>query len=163
MTPASRRVAASIGRAGPFDLDVLAGLHAACFDEAWRSAALGTLLAMPGSLGLIGLLDGLPRGFLLARRIGEEAEILSLCVIPAVRRHGLASALLHAGFERLVRDGATQIFLEVAETNDAARALYGAHGFSVVGRRPDYYRRSDGERAAALVLARPLPIGVHGS
>jgi len=49
--------------------------------------------------------------------------------------------------------GAERMFLEVAEGNVAARALYARAGFSEAGRRRGYYSRNDGSREDALVLA----------
>jgi ribosomal-protein-alanine N-acetyltransferase len=37
--------------------------------------------------------------------------------------------------------GVATVFLEVRESNSAARRLYGALGFAQVGRRRNYYRR----------------------
>ena len=49
------------------------------------------------------------------------------------------------------------MFLEVAEDNRAARALYAAAGFASVGRRPAYYARPGAADAvAALILRRDL-------
>ena len=159
MTADIDRASAAIRPAGRLDLGMLAALHAACFMEAWDAAGFGALLAMPGAFGLIAEIDDAPQAFLLARRAGGEAEILSLCVVAAARRRGLGTALLLAGLERFGRDGVTRIILEVAETNGAARALYRSHGFFEVGRRRGYYRESGSRGAAALVLARTLPGG----
>ena len=49
--------------------------------------------------------------------------------------------------------GAERMFLEVAEGNAAARALYARTGFAGAGRRRGYYARADGSREDALILA----------
>jgi ribosomal-protein-alanine N-acetyltransferase len=54
--------------------------------------------------------------------------------------------------------GATRLFLEVADDNAAALALYARAGFSEAGRRPGYYARPDGGRQDALILALNLPV-----
>ena len=64
--------------------------------------------------------------------------------------------LLRAALARAAAAGSARVFLEVAEDNAAARALYLRHGFAQVGRRPAYYRRGQTRAAAALVLARRL-------
>jgi len=156
VSPDIRRVAAPIGDDGSGDLGILSSLHAACFAQAWSPEAFRVLLAMPGSLGLLGFVGDTPQGLLIARRVAEEAEILSLCVVPPMRRHGLASALLAVGIECLERAGAAKVFLEVAETNMAAQEVYRVSGFSLVGRRPDYYLLPGGCGVAALVLVRSL-------
>jgi ribosomal-protein-alanine N-acetyltransferase len=51
------------------------------------------------------------------------------------------------------------MFLEVAEDNLAARALYDGAGFAVAGRRRDYYGHADGSRSDALVLRLDLNSG----
>ncbi|MGH7753296.1 MAG: ribosomal protein S18-alanine N-acetyltransferase [Gemmatimonadales bacterium] len=88
-------------------------------------------------------------GYVLARRVGEEAEILNLGVIPAERRRGVGRGLVNAALAELEAAGAREVFLEVRESNVAALRLYQASGFRVVGRRPGYYRRPVEE---ALIL-----------
>jgi ribosomal-protein-alanine N-acetyltransferase len=136
---------------GPFDFDLAAAVHRACFDEAWSAKILAEIVAMPGSFGLIALADGEPAGLVIALATGPEAEILSLGVVPSLRRRGIARRLFEAAADRLVAQGVARLYLEVAEDNLAARALYRALGFAEHGRRPGYYRRVDG-RAAALLL-----------
>ncbi len=76
---------------------------------------------------------------------------------PAARwPKGLGRRLL-AAFETAARDrGAETAFLEVADGNAAARALYLAGGYAETGRRKGYYRSPEGRRIDALVMARTL-------
>ena len=146
--------------AGAFDIQVLAGLHRAAFEdqpgaEVWDTAALAELLAMPGALALIAEAGAAPLGFALGRVAAEEAELLTLGVRPAVRRLGLGRALIDALATRSLALGARKIFLEVAEDNTAARNLYLAAGFQEVGRRRGYYRRS--RQAVDAVVMRLVP------
>ncbi|QEX25290.1 ribosomal-protein-alanine N-acetyltransferase [Hypericibacter adhaerens] len=145
-----------------FDLDALAQLHAEAFaqawDQPWSRESIATLLAMPGSFGLIGLIDGVPAGLVIARVAGGEAEILTLGVTPDARRRGLARLLLDETVSHAAAEGAERLFLEVAEDNLPAQSLYHGADFVRVGRRPDYYARGTGVRVAALILARPLAV-----
>lgn len=136
----------------------LAALHAACLEEAWPAADLRVLLEQPGVSAAMAIAEA-PVGFLLWRIAADEAEILSLGVLPSVRRHGIATRLLEAAVISLLAHGAKALFLEVAHDNHAALAFYLAHGFGEVGRRPRYYRRTDGRDADALILKLPLPVG----
>jgi ribosomal-protein-alanine N-acetyltransferase len=131
---------------------VFARLHGLAFTEAWGTPAFVELLAMPGALGLLATDRGEPVGFLLARRAADEAEILTIGVVPACRRAGIGRALLCAVCTGLGAS-ARRLFLEVAASNLAARRLFEGRGFRQVGFRPAYY--SDG--SDALVLARNLP------
>jgi ribosomal-protein-alanine N-acetyltransferase len=80
--------------------------------------------------------DNLVLGFLVVRAVAEgEWEILNLAVAPAVRRQGIGRQLLSAALER--RTG--QCFLEVRESNEAARRFYERLGFKEVTKRLRYY------------------------
>lgn len=134
--------------ADPGDLArALAGLHAAAFDAPWSATAFADLLGQAGVF-----LEGDTDGFVLIRTVADEAEVLTLAVRPAARRKGLGARLLRAATVRAAAIGATRMFLEVAEDNAPARALYGALGFEAAGRRPRYYLRMDGPAVDALLL-----------
>lgn len=148
--------------AGAFDAPVLAALHAACFpDEPWDTQALRRLMAMPGAFAVLAL-EGTevdaptPLGFVLGRRAADEAEILSLGVLPGARRRGVGSSLVAAGCEAAAAAGARRLHLEVAADNEPARRLYARAGFAEAGRRPGYYERADGSSVDAVLLARDL-------
>ena len=93
----------------------------------------------------------------IGRVAGPEAELLTLAVLPAARRRGLATLLVGAFEAQAVARGAEECLLEVAETNAAARALYAGLGYLAAGRRPGYYRPLGAAPVDALVL-RKRPI-----
>ena len=132
----------------------LARLHAAAFtqERPWSAAEFAALLSLPGTLLL-----GDDRAVLLGRVVADEAEVLTLATHPGLRRQGLGAALLLRFHDEARARGAARAFLEVAEDNLPARALYGAGGYGQVGRRPAYYARRDAPACAALVLSRDLP------
>ena len=79
-------------------------------------------------------LDGVVAGFAVWRTVGEgEWELLNIAVDPVFRRRGVGRALVGA-----LPPG--RIFIEVRESNRAARTLYETSGFSVCGRRRGYYQ-----------------------
>ncbi|MFC5390563.1 ribosomal protein S18-alanine N-acetyltransferase [Brevundimonas bullata] len=136
--------------------EALAAIHAEAFETPWDAASLSALLASPGVF-VVADADG----FILIRVVADEAEILTLAVRPSARRGGLGARLVEAAVVRAAALGADRMFLEVAEDNVAARALYARAGFHEAGRRRGYYARANGRREDALVLAlnfpRPLP------
>ena len=148
-------------RAG--DIAAIASLHRACFDEPWSEHAIGEVLASAGAWAWIAERDGLVTGFAIARSSGEDAELLSLAVGHEARRAGIASRLFDTVIVFAAARGLRRLFLEVAEDNRAARALYAGHGCAPVGRRPDYYRRPDGMRVGALTLLMNLPMAAAGA
>jgi len=132
---------------------VLSALQAECFNDVWSPASIEEILTAPGAFAWLALTPAdLPVGFALARLASDEAELLSLGVVPGSRRSGIARALLKTVIEHASLSGAAAMFLEVAENNDPARLLYAAAGFAAVGRRPDYYRRPNSVPVAALTL-----------
>ena len=92
-------------------------------------------------------------GMVAARTITIEAEILNLAVAPARRRHGIGRLLVAEAIEASRVAGVRSVFLEVRESNAAAREFYAGLLFSEVGRRRNYYREPVED---ALVLSRQL-------
>lgn len=134
--------------------EALAALHARCFSEAprpWTAEEFALLLKIPTTLAAIR-----PQGFALGRVAGPEAELLTLAVAPEARGRGLGAALIAAYEAAALARGAEESFLEAAETNPPARALYARLGYRPAGRRPGYYARRGAPPVAALVLRKPL-------
>lgn len=140
----------------PFDL---AALHARAFDtpRPWSAAEFADFLADP----LIFLLTEGDAGFLLGRAVAGEAELLTLAVAPEARRRGLGRKLLERFLYQARLRGAATAFLEVADANAAAQALYRNAGFARAGRRRGYYVGPAGQVQDALVLRRPLPLAAE--
>jgi [ribosomal protein S18]-alanine N-acetyltransferase len=75
-------------------------------------------------------------GFLVWHPLADgQCEVLNLAVSPEFRRQGIARELLHA----LLNLRATEIFLEVRESNQGARIFYKSIGFQEVNSRQSYY------------------------
>ena len=88
-------------------------------------------LSLPGAFGFMAG----PDGFVLARVAADEAEILTLAVVPQRRRHGIGTLLINAASHRAAMLGAVAMLLEVAVSNEAAVALYERLGFAQGGLR----------------------------
>ena len=79
-----------------------------------------------------------------------EAEILNIAIDISFQRKGLGEILLKECFERLKSQQAKNLFLEVRESNHAAKNLYSKMGFKTIGIRKNYY--SDNEDANMMQL-----------
>ena len=79
-------------------------------------------------------------GFVVARMLEGEWEIENIAVAGAARRRGLGTRLMGELMQRARAAGAEQIFLEVRESNHAARSLYEKWAFEAAGRRKNYYQ-----------------------
>lgn len=128
-----------IRQVGIAHADVISVLHGGCFETPWKARAIAEILAMPGAFALICGPQDCPQGFILFRLAADECEIISIGVTAQARRSGLAAKLLKAAVARAEKCAAAKVFLEVAEANTGACALYEGHGFRVCGRRKDYY------------------------
>src|SRR5262249_29868887 len=140
--------------AGPADAAALATIHAACFAKNWDADAITQFLGIPGCLSLVASTtpDHQTQGFLIIRAAGDEAELLTLALDPAFRRHGPARALFEAAAAVLRAVWAKQLFLEVDESNSAARGLYLSFGAVVGGRRTRYYEHGADAETFSLAL-----------
>lgn len=135
-----------------------AQLHEGAFAHGWSEHDFESLLASSACCadGAFEGEGGPLAGFLLSRRAADEAEILTIAVAPRLRRRGVGKRLIQRQARRLAEMGARRLFLEVAEDNAGALALYRDLGFQQEGRRKGYYKRADGPAANALVLALDL-------
>jgi ribosomal-protein-alanine N-acetyltransferase len=158
VTPFRNVKHASMLWAAPERAEEIAVLHAKLFDPPWDANAIKGLLEHPAATSLIAV-AGSPKaiiGFVIGQLAADEAEILSIGVEPNWQRAGLAAGLLE-GLVRAARRGdAKRVFLEVAEDNAAAMALYRKLGFLEVGRRKRYYERPGSKAVDALILALTL-------
>lgn len=135
------------------DADAIAAIHAELFEGAWSAPALLKMIMSPPVIAFAAEDQGAVVAYVIANSVADETEILSIGVTRRLQRGGLATALLRTLIKAANRHQAGRIFLEVAEANAPARALYQRFGFKVVGRRNAYYARGDGNREDALVLA----------
>ena len=135
-----------ITRAGPLHATALSAIHARAFpeDECWDERIIAGQLSQPGVFGLIDVRGGM----VLARQAADEAEILTVAVVPERRQQGVGGSLVAAAAQEARQRGARTLFLEVSTRNPAARGLYQALGFVQVGRRRGYY--ADGSDALTL-------------
>jgi ribosomal-protein-alanine N-acetyltransferase len=143
------------------DCDLLSEIHSAAFRRGWSSAEFEALLSQPGVHALLahyrGAFGGLaPAGFVLYRLAADEAEILSIAVVPECRRRGIAKALLEEALRHVYREGAQRIHLEVEDENQPAIRLYRGLEFRENGTRPRYYSQGRERPAGAIAMLRQL-------
>lgn len=142
--------------ASPERADEVAALHARLFNPAWDVDAVKSMLEHPASTSLVAV-TGIGQqkvvvGFIMGQLAADEAEIISIGSATDWQRFGLGKMLVQ-GLVRAARRGeAKRLFLEVAEDNTAALALYRGAGFKELGRRKGYYQRAGGPAIDALTL-----------
>jgi ribosomal-protein-alanine N-acetyltransferase len=142
------------------DSAVLEVVHAACFEQGWSAETFGRLLASPGTFSLVAFEGDTKVGFALIRVAADEAEILSIGVIPSARRRGIAARVLVQGAKCAARAGARKLFLEAGVRNPSALSLYRKFGFREVGHRPGYYGAESGDGVTMRADLSPNGLGI---
>lgn len=138
------------------DAKPLHELHKSAFPLYWKEGEISDMLMASGTKAWLLRSGTQPAGMLMTRAQFEQAEILTIAVSPNFRRSGVARRLMTHAEEALQHSGVKKIFLEVAEDNAAARALYQRLGYIDVSRRKGYYKQADGSVIDALVMSREL-------
>jgi ribosomal-protein-alanine N-acetyltransferase len=141
----------------------LAACHGASWPRPWSTDAFAALLADPAQAlwcadGADGSRDAVI-GFVAFQLAGADADLTMVAVLPDARRTGLGQALVETGLTEMAAAGVESVFLEVAETNASARALYARLGFREAGQRRSYYPATPDDPGHALVLRWSHPGG----
>lgn len=137
------RATVTVEPASSTDLREVAELEKAAFSDPWSPASFKTLLSEPAVyFGVARDSEGVAVvGYVVAWFAADEGEIANLAVREPTRRRGIGAALLDAAIAEAGRRGVVSMYLEVRESNEAARGLYASRAFEEVGRRPKYYRK----------------------
>ena len=122
------------------------------YGEGWSAAQLRGVLSLPQVGGERLLQDDKLVGFSLFRQVADEAELLLVAVLPALRGQGLGRQLVDRVATAALAGGAASLFLEVRDGNQAAQRLYGHMGFAPIGQRKAYYRGADGQPHDAVTM-----------
>lgn len=146
------------------DSSSIAALHGGAFARGWSDGEFQNLINDEKVISLIARdmskQPSKPIGFMLIRWVLDEAEILTIAVSKEAQRSGVGFALIDEGLRRLHAMRIAALFLEVEEGNQPALKLYRKMGFKKVGRRDNYYGKTEpvlGEKPkAALVMRRDL-------
>ena len=136
-----------------FHVPQIAALEKLCFSDPWSENSIASELNNPLSLWLVAMDGEAVVGYIGSQSVMGESDMMNVAVHPDHRRKGYAEALVLALIEELKKQGNTSLALEVRASNEPAKALYEKLGFSLVGRRPNYYRNP---REDALILKKVL-------
>ncbi|HEY2896380.1 MAG TPA: ribosomal protein S18-alanine N-acetyltransferase [Gemmatimonadaceae bacterium] len=136
-------------RARDADLDAVLAIEHASFGDPWNRSAFVDLVDDPRVAFLIADVGGAARGYVVAWFVLDEGEIGNLAVAKDARHRGIGALLLDGAIAAVRDSDVDTLYLEVRDSNVAARALYASRGFVEVGRRREYYRKP---KEDALVL-----------
>lgn len=121
------------------DLSAIAALEAATFSSPWKPEDFQKMLTDPDRLLLAAFADGVFCGYVGSYTVARESDVTTIAVLPAFRQSGVGRALIGGLCDELCGKS-DAIFLEVRESNAAARHLYEGCGFRRIGKRRGYYK-----------------------
>jgi len=127
----------------------VAALERECFTVPWSENSIRTELSNPLSYWLVAAEGGTVVGYVGSQSVMGEADMMNIAVLPTQRRSGIAQRLVEALVTALRGQDVCSLTLEVRASNEPAKALYEKLGFSMIGRRPNYYRNP---KEDALIL-----------
>ncbi|MBQ3482440.1 MAG: ribosomal protein S18-alanine N-acetyltransferase [Oscillospiraceae bacterium] len=138
--------------AGAEDLDALQEMEEACFSLPWtREQLCGQLPDEQHEFLVAEAENGDMLGYIGMMAVLDEGYISNVAAAPSARRRGIGRALLKEMLRRAETRRLAFVTLEVRESNEGAIALYAGEGFSVVGRRRNYYEHP---REDALLMTK---------
>lgn len=136
------------------DLAAIHAIESVSFGDPWSIEGFRDLIDHPRARLEVAVSEGGEvLGYAVAWYVADESEIANLAVAAGARRCGVGALLLDRILRAAAAFGAKTVFLEVRESNDAARKLYAAREFEIAGRRTGYYRMPDED---ALIMRRKL-------
>ena len=133
----------------------VAELEKLCFTLPWSEKSVAGELENPLALWLVAMEGDSLAGYVGSQTVMDETDMMNLAVGSEFRRQGVGEALVNALVASLKELGSRCLTLEVRDSNEAARALYGKLGFREIGRRRGYYRDP---REDALILRKEWEI-----
>ena len=135
------------------DLPGVARIEQLCFPNSpWSEKSL-QLLCRENGTGIVAREDGQVVAYAGMTYAADEGSVTNIATHPDARRRGLGMAVTQALVVRAEALGLAKLYLEVRPGNTAAISLYRKAGFSLVGRRKNFYQSP---REDALILCRIL-------
>lgn len=129
-----------LSRMGRNHVTAIAELEALCFSEPWSRKAVEAELENHQAVVYVAEIDGVLAGYAGLRFVVDEAYVTNIAVYPQYRHKGVGRALIEAQKRLCTRRGFSMLTLEVRESNATAIGLYTQEGFTVEGRRKDFYK-----------------------
>ena len=138
----------------PAHIDQMEQIEIECFSVPWSREALEEELENPYAHYVV-CTDGAGNvlGYIGSRIVLDSADITNVAVRPVYRRRGIARQLVGRMLEQMAEKGVAGVRLEVRESNLPAQNWYAQAGFTVVGRRKNYYELP---KEDALLMGRVL-------
>ena len=118
------------------------------FNDGWSENQLKSAFSSGRFYVLGAIEDGKTVGFISFSVSIDTCDIETVLIKKEFRRKGYAGALIDFAERVMQEKGVKEVFLEVRQTNESAKALYFKKGYKKISIRKNYY--SDLENAEVL-------------
>lgn len=136
--------------AGRYITDI-AKLEELCFSDPYSKKTLEASISSQRDVSFVCVCDGKAIAYIELGDFVDTLCINRIATHPDHRKKGIAASLLKKAVETAKIKEINELSLEVRASNTAARALYESFGFSLEGKRPNYYRAPK-EDAAIYIM-----------
>jgi len=123
----------------PADADAVSEIEIKSFALPWKRDTFFEVVKRSNTVYIVGELDKKIVAYAGAWLAFNEAEVMSVAVLPEMRGRGIGTKLFGELLRNCKERGANAVTLEVRPSNTAAIKLYESFGLKSVGRRPKYY------------------------
>lgn len=124
------------------DLSAVMGIENTSFPNPWSEHTFRGEIQNTGvseALVIVQRTDGLIVGYAVYWRIRDDVQVNNIAVHPDFRGRGIAETVMKHILEKVRREGAVFVSLEVRASNIPAHSLYRKLGFDILGIRKGYY------------------------
>lgn len=123
----------------PADVDAVSEIEIKCFALPWKRDTFFEVVQRKNTAYIVGELDEKIIAYAGAWLAFNEAEVMSVAVLPEYRGRGIGKKLFGELLKICKEEGANAVTLEVRPSNTAAIKIYESFGLKSVGRRKKYY------------------------
>ena len=123
------------------DCEQVAAIEAVSFSMPWSLKAFTETVQKLNFRYFVAEEDGEVLGYCGFLYVLDEAEIPNVCVKASVRKQGIGKQMMTVLIEEAAKLGMAVLYLEVRESNRAARSLYESLGFVEIGIRKNFYEQ----------------------
>jgi len=138
-----------IRRAAKSDIPGIIEIEKVSFSEPWDAQLFLDAIGSEDKYLFIAQIGKSITGYIVFEKVLDEGHITNLAVGRDRQRKGIATELVNTALDLAKSLKIKEIFLEVRESNEAAKKLYSKFGFEQIGRRKKYYSAANED---ALIL-----------
>lgn len=132
----------SFRSAGESDINAITAIENDCFTDAWSKEAFKSSLANPFCEVIVAETyeDKMIVAYAVTMHMYEQGELAKVAVARQYHRQGIALRLVRWLLRIAEHEGVERVFLDVRQSNTAARALYEKAGFKSYAVTEDFYK-----------------------